>query len=96
MYIQSEDLPQLIKDKILAVINEDSKFAIFDFNSYAYSSGITVRGEGYKVYLFKEFTVYAGVGLGQYSAKARGRHRLYYEELFEYIRKHGKPMIVVQ
>lgn len=90
-YVQSKDLPQSIKDKIIAVINEDSKFAIFDFNSYAYSTGITAMGNGYKVYLFKKFTVYEGPGLGQYSAKAGALHRLYYDELFEYIRKHGKP-----
>ena len=91
LYIESKDLPQSINAKIVMMMKEDSKFAIFDFNSYMYSAGITIRGNGYKVYFFKNFTVYEGFGLGQYSSRARELHQLYYAEVFEYIRKHGKP-----
>ena len=89
-YVNFKDLPESIGKKITQILNEDSVMAIADINSYCYSKAIIVRGEKYKVYLFKDFTVYEGEWLwGQYSAPAKETHQLCYGELREYIVNNG-------
>ena len=90
MVVEYGDLPQSLQDDLVMLLKEDSCGAFFDVNTYAYPTGITVVGDGYKVYVLKNVIVFAGIGLGQYSAAPRESHVRCFDELRNYVLSNGK------
>lgn len=88
--VEYGDLPQSLQDDLMMLLKEDSCGAFFDVNTYAYPTGISVVGDGYKVYVLKNVTVFVGIGLGQYSAAPRETHVRCFDELRNYVLSNGK------